>query len=124
MVSSQENLEEAVLDEVEQAELQAVLWPMVDELPGDEPVIFRKKYQQGKTLRQMQEETGRTVSQIRTTERKALAEMRKPKRARELRPFWDDDEIRSGSMKGTGVGQFQRTWTSSTERTALKLTGD
>ncbi|MBQ9135468.1 MAG: hypothetical protein IJX66_05180, partial [Lachnospiraceae bacterium] len=48
-------------------------------------------------------------------------ELRRPYNVRILRPLFTDAIIYSMGVRGTGVQQFQNTWTSSTERVALKI---
>ena len=50
---------------------------------------------------------------------KGLREFRKPERLDRIRPYLDGWRYSSG-MKGTGAETFKRTWTSATERTALR----
>ncbi len=52
--------------------------------------------------------------------REGLRELRKPGRAKRLKPFLED-YIDTHAYKGNGASAFNRTWSSSTERTALGL---
>lgn len=115
------DVEGSVLDEVSRAELSAVLWPMVDALPGQIPMVLRARYQDRKTLKEIGEEHGCTLENIRQIERKGMSELRKSHRVRELRPFLLTEEQEAAAYRGNGVGEFNRTWTSSTERVALEL---
>ena len=113
--------EEQVIEKIQQEELKEVLWSLVDALPGEQPKIIRLRYQNGMTLRAIAEDKGVTLETIRQQERKGLGELRKPSKSKLLRPFLpDDDRIYSMGLQGNGVGSFNRTWTSSTERVALK----
>ncbi len=115
-----DDVEGSVLDVVQQEQLRAVLWSLVDALPGKQPPVLRMRFQEGLTL----EETGRRlgISQqgTREHERHALRELRKPKRVRYLLPF-RDEYISAHAFRGNGAGTFNRTWTSSTEKLALRL---
>lgn len=51
---------------------------------------------------------------------KALRELSKPHRKKKLEVFIEE-RISTRAMKGIGVGAFNRTWTSATEKEALKL---
>lgn len=114
------NEEEQVIEKIQQEELKEVLWSLVDALPGEQPKIIRLRYQNGMTLRAIAEDKGVTLETIRQQERKGLGELRKPSKSKLLRPFLpDDDRIYSMGLQGNGVGSFNRTWTSSTERVAL-----
>ncbi len=46
-VADQKDQYADVLDNMERQQLKAILWPMVDALPGSEPEIIRKRYQEG-----------------------------------------------------------------------------
>ena len=110
-----------VLDDMERQQLKAVLWPMVDTLPGNEPEIIRKRYQEGLTFKEIGKDLGLSMEAVRQWERKGLGELRKPSRSRILREFLDDERIYNSALHGNGVSSFSNTWTSSTERVALKL---
>lgn len=109
-----------VLDDMERQQLKAVLWPMVDELPGDEPEIIRKRYQEGLTFKEIGKELGLSMEAVRQWERKGLGELRKPSRSRILKEFLDDNRIYNSALHGNGISSFNRSWTSSTERVALR----
>ena len=84
------DVEGDVLDRVEQEELRAVLWGTVDTLPEKQAETIRMRYQQSRTLKQIGEELGCSVEMARTHERKALRELRKPSRAKKLKPFFPE----------------------------------
>lgn len=114
------NEEEQVIEKIQQEELKEVLWSLVDSLPGEQPKIIRLRYQNGMALRAIAEDKGVTLEAIRQQERKGLGELRKPSKSKLLRLFLpDDDRIYSMGLQGNGVGSFNRTWTSSTERVAI-----
>lgn len=118
VVAGEEDIENSVLDQVQKEQLRAVVWPLVDGLPGQQSAVIRKRYQEGKTLQAIGDDLGVTRERARTIEASALRELRKPSRSGQLRPFLDD-RIRSMAMSGNGVSSFQSSWTSSTERAAL-----
>lgn len=121
LVADPANLEEEVLDRVERETLRTVLWDCVDSLEGRQPEVIRQRYQEGRTLADIGAEYGLTINAIRQMESKALRELRKSRNTNLLRPFIPEDEkIYSMGLVGNGVGRFNRTWTSSTERAALK----
>lgn len=112
--------EEQTIEKIQHEQLCAVLWPLVDALPGQQPKIIRARYQEKRTLADIAKEKGVTLDAIRQQEAKGLRELRKPSRSKLLRPFLpEDDRIYSRALQGNGVGSFNRTWTSSTERVAL-----
>ena len=121
-IASGDDLEEAALDRVQSAQLCAVLWECVDSLPGQQPAVIRQRYQDGMSLREIGEAQGTTAEAARQTHAKALRELRKPRCAKRLRPFVPEyEQIYSMGLRGNGVGKFNRTWTSSTEKAALWL---
>ena len=92
----------------------------MDALPGKQPEVIRARYQEGRTLEDVGREMGVTGNMVRQIQATALRELRKPSRANQLRPFLDE-VIYSKGIRGGGVRRFHETWTSSTEREALKL---
>ena len=63
---------------------------------------------------------GMAAESIQSIEGKVLRELRKPKNRAKLSPFICD-YIDTHAYHGIGVKSFQRTWTSSTEYTAIGL---
>lgn len=113
--------EEQTIEKIQHEQLCAVLWPLVDALPGQQPQVIRARCQERRTLADIAKEKGVTLDAIRQQEAKGLRELRKPSKSKLLRPFLpDDDRIYSRALQGNGVGRFNRTWTSSTERVALE----
>lgn len=121
MVASDENMEEDVLEKVQQEQLKTILWNMVDNLPEQQAMVLRKRFQEQKSLRTVGEDFGVTPEKIRQIEAKALRELRRSRNARMLKPFLIDEKAYSMGVTGTGVGSFFRTWTSSTEKAAMML---
>ena len=113
--------EEQTIEKIQHEQLCAVLWPLVDALPGQQLQVIRARYQEKRTLADIAREKGVTLDAIRQQEAKGLRELRKPSKSKLLRPFLpDDDRIYSRALQGNGVGRFNLTWTSSTERVALE----
>ncbi len=121
-IPSGEDMEEDALDRLEHEQLKAVLWECVDSLPGRQPEVIRKQYQDNMTLEAIGKEYGVSREAIRQDQAKAMRELKKPKYSKRLKPFLPEHErIYSMGIVGNGVGRFNRTWTSSTERAALKV---
>jgi RNA polymerase primary sigma factor len=118
-IPGHEEVEEDALEAVQQEQLKAVLWPMVDELPGKCGEVLRGRYQDNKTLKELSEELDCSYQMVATLQNNGLREMRKPSRSRRLSPFVRD-YIDIHGYRGSAAS-FQRTWTSSTEYTALGL---
>ncbi len=91
------------------------LWDCVDRLPDPAPMILRRHYRNGETLADISRRTGLKYSRVKDVRDRALRQLRRMKDVQEI------DEIYSAALKGNGAGEFNRTWTSSTERTALHL---
>lgn len=113
------DLEGTVLDTVQQEQLSATLWGMVDELPGQCPEVISRYYREGETLKEIGNTMGVGPERVRQVRQQALRELRRSDRTRKLRPFMQD-YIDTHAYYGS-VSDFNRTWTSSTERTALGL---
>lgn len=121
LVPDSRNDYEEVLGQIEQEQLQATIWPLVDSLPDQQAQVIRMRYQEDATLRETGKRIGVTTERVRIIQNTALRELRKPSRSNLLRPFLYDERVRSDGMKGTGARRFNETWTSATERTALEI---
>lgn len=119
-VANNIDIEEQVIGPINQQEVKEVLWNMVDELPEDYPLLLKLRYQEGKTYKIIGETLGVTGDAIRQKEARAIKELSRTRRKKILAPYVDG-YIKDMSIKGTGVEHFRTTWTSATERTALKL---
>lgn len=120
-IDEEEQVESMVLEKVQKEELCAVVWPLVDSLTDTQAKTIRARYQDNMTFREIAEDQGVSVEMARQRERQGLRELRKPSKSKLLRPFLpDDNRIYSMGLQGNGVGSFNRTWTSSTERAALQ----
>lgn len=120
MIVGDQNVERQVLDPMNQKELKKVLWEMVDSLGADYSRVLTGYYKDGKTLNEVSQDLGITIERTRQKREQALEKMRVSNRKRILSEYIDG-YIRDMSLKGTGLKRFRNTWTSSTERTALKL---
>lgn len=112
------DVEGSVLDAVQKEQLKAVIWPLVDSLPGKQPEVIRMRYQERLTLKECGERLGIALQGARTHESNALRGLRQKRRF--LLPYLDG-YIYGRATQGNGAGTFARTWTSSTERVALEL---
>lgn len=119
-ILSGEDMEETALDRLQHEQLKAALWDCVDSLPGRQPEVIRKRYQDNMTMTEIGRKYGVTLEAVRQQEAKAMRELRKPKYSKRLRPFLpEEDRIYSMGLAGNGVERFNRTWTSSTERAVI-----
>lgn len=108
---------ESVIDRIQQEQLCAVIWPLVDALPGNLPNIIRARYQEKRTFADIANEKGVTIEAIRQKEKNAMRVLRFPKNLRKLRPYLTD--VQESTAFHGSVSSFNRTRTSSTERAAL-----
>lgn len=122
-VSSGEDMAGDVVDDIVQEELRRELWGMVDSLEGNQPAILHDHYERGMSLQVIGDMLGLSRERIRQLEVQAMRVLRRPKYACRLRPYLNDQEIAT-AFHGSGVGSFNRTWTSSTERVALHRMGE
>lgn len=117
-VADPADLESDVLDRIQREQLYSVLWECVDSLEGRQPGVIRKRYQEGRSLTAIGADYGVTGEVIRQTERTALRALRGGRNRKKLLPFID---IYGMALVGNGTERFSQTWTSSTERAALKI---
>lgn len=117
LIAGPDDVESEVLDRVEQEELKETLWPLVDDLPDQQPVLIRSLYVDNLNLKDASERTGIEYNRARAMRDKALRTLRLPSRAKKLLPFITPQAV-SMAYSG-GVASFERTWTSSTEWAAL-----
>ena len=88
-------------DVVDQIALEAVIWPEVDGLEGEQREIIQRRYRQNESRKEAAEAMQMTVSKARKTEYDALAKLR---RSRLLRAFYRD----SNGYGHTSRGYFER----------------
>lgn len=119
-VPSGEDLEKDAAERLDQEHLRTVLWSMVDHLPDRQPAVIRMKYQQNMTLKEIGEVYGVTIEAIRQSERRGMQALRRSRGAKQLKAFLPET-AETQAYRGSGVEQFNRTWTSSTERVAVQL---
>ena len=120
MIPDENNTMSAVFDELQQEELEAVIWNIVDSLPENQGAVMRARFQRGQTLKEIAAEFGVTPEKVRAVQNKGLRGLRSGKRSQILREYYTGD-VYNAAVHGSGVEQFKRTWTSSTERVALGL---
>ena len=120
MVAAPEDAEGTVLEKVQAEQLKAVIWPLVDALPGRQPEVLRARFLEGKEFKDIGAETGHSLQNAYQTYRGGLRNLRQPGKAKRLLPFLRD-YIDTHAYRGNGAASFSRTGTSSTEWTAMKL---
>lgn len=118
-IPGHEKVEEDVLEAVQQEQLKAVLWPMVDDLQEDHKKVLYGIYQEKRTMKNISEELGCCYQRVPQMHREGLRELRKSSNRKKLLPFIQD-YIDTHAYHGSAEN-FHHTWTSSTERTAAGL---
>lgn len=123
MLADEADPAEEILGKMQEEQLSTTLWGMVDELPGELPEMVRRRFQEEQSYKQIGEAMGgKAAEAARSGINKGLRELRKPSKIKRLRPFLPEDErIYSAGLVCGGLAYFEQTWTSSTERAALKL---
>ncbi len=110
----------AAMDPVFIRERRRAVRSAVDQLPEENGQAIRLYYFGGLTYEQAGEVTGTHTNTIRQRIEKGLWKLRTGKRFKILQEFIEPDYIYSKAVRGTGVGTFNRTRTSSTEYWALQ----
>ena len=113
------NVEENALDKVQNEQLKATIWALVETLDEQQAFTLKARYQENLTLKECGERLGVTLESARRYQENGLKELRKPSKARQLKPFLYD-RIESVSLHGS-VSSFKHTGSSSTERAILKM---
>lgn len=119
MIAAPGDVEGDALDKIQAEQLKAVIWPLVDTLPGKQPQALRARYQDGKTLADIAADLGCSYQRAAHSCREGLRALRRPGKAKHLRPFLAD-YIDTHAYRGSAAA-FGRTRTSSTEYTAIGL---
>ncbi|MBD5528410.1 MAG: sigma-70 family RNA polymerase sigma factor [Lachnospiraceae bacterium] len=113
-------VERDVIEDIQQGELAAILWPLVDALPDTEGYILRRRYQREQTYASIGHDMGIDRYKARRIEYKALRKLRYSRESRRLRSFLPEHaEVYDRAIVGNGVERFNTTWESSTERVAM-----
>ena len=106
-------------EEIYQKGMKTAVWAAVDSLAPQESDVIRCRYAAGQGMAEIGERYKETPEWARRTEARALRHLRQGHRYRLLLPYWE--EMHSAGMKGVGARRFNETWTSATEREALRL---
>lgn len=104
-------------------QLHNVLEECLSEIPSLQADVLRARYYDNKTLEEVGAMIGASRSAARAREADGLRSLRVGSRIRRLRP-WRDDIISTVGYSGSGFSSWDRTRTSSVERTVLRLEED
>lgn len=119
MVPGSADVEVEATERVDQGLLRETVWDMVDRLPGRQPEVIRMRYQGGMTLKEIGEVYGASIDAVRQSEKAGLRALRWSDGGR-LRAFLPEAE-EAQAYRHCGAREFGTTWTSSTERVAMRL---
>ena len=117
-IAGTEDTEQEVLCKTYCNNMNCILWEAVDSLPDIQPNIIKLLYKEKRTAREAGEIVGLTRNNVANIKEKALRKLRLSRYVKYLKEYYF--ELEADGMSGTGNARFQRTWTSATERVALK----
>ena len=117
-IASDQDLEGDAIREADTAAMKRDLWVAVDSLPGGLPEVIKKRFLDGRTLKEISQEWGVTYSKVHDIQNKALRTLRQPGISRKYRRYYEE-YISAECCYHVGVESFQRTWTSEVEREVL-----
>lgn len=121
IIPGQYDIESEATDNVELQKFKTVLWELVEELPGQQPNVIKARYQEEMTMKSVGDVLNISKGEVRTLHDKAIVKLRTCRRAPMLKSYLYDYIIDVEARRGIGVETFRRTWTSATERVALKI---
>lgn len=118
-VIGSKGIENDIVDRIIDRDKKISLWDIVEDNTTDkENLVIVNRYKGNKTRETIGNEIGVSRERVRQMESTALRKLRTPRVTRMLAERYE--LTIQGAYRGT-VGNFKNTWTSSTERTAIKL---
>lgn len=102
-----------------QGQLKQELHRCLDTMNQDRAEILRKRYLDGKTLREVAGDVGKSCQRIQSMERSGLSELRREPYWRRLRPF--AEYLDTLAWRSTSLSSFRNTGDSSVELAVEKL---
>lgn len=117
LIPDVQNLEEDALERIQNDQLATVIWPMVDSLEEQQAAVIWARYKKNQPVAAIAASMHTTEATVVGIERHGFRELRKPKNRKKLQPYLD---VRNAALIGTGLSSFRRTFTSATERTAIR----
>lgn len=110
---------DTVIGKMHQEQLKHAIWEAVDSLQQQQALVIRKRYMDEMSFAAAGAALGITGDKVRQEEAKGIRALREPHAYPELHELAGDMRY-SEALRGGGVAQFRTTWTSSTERVALR----
>ena len=112
-------IENDIVDKIIEKDIKSSLWGIIEKNTSEkENKIINSRYKEGLTLEAIGKELGVTRERVRQIESVALKKLRTSRVQRMLSERYGI--AMTGAYRGS-LGSFKHTWTSSTEKTALKL---
>lgn len=108
----------ALEQDIYEGQKKAAVWKAVDELPASQSVVLHRYFEDGQTYEAIGKDLGIHPQTASDRAEKAFKKLRGKAYRKRLLPFYDG--LHSRAMKGGGAEIFKETWTSSTEREAMK----
>ena len=119
-IPNSHNIEQETIDNIYNQELKNTLQSIIKELPKEQQQIIKMHYVDNMTISDIEKALDMQKDAAERIKTNAIRELRKPHRKARLESF-RNEYIKSCEIKSVGVGVFMRTWTSSTENTAIRL---
>ena len=118
-VASDWNIEEDICRELDYEIMQKALWKVVDDLPEEQAVVIRMRYQEHMTLDAVGQSMGVSRERARQEESKAFRKLRLTHKSKAYKDYFEQ-YISASPIYHVGVSKFSSTWTSATEELALR----
>lgn len=114
---------EAATDQIQNEQLAAVLWSLVEELQTEEKAAIKARYIDGLQYEQIAEKIGlKDAGSAKAATNKALNVLRRKESREQLKPYYECSGYIYGlGLSANGLYHFRRTFTSGTELAALQL---
>lgn len=112
-------IENDIVDKIIEKDIKSSLWGIIEENTSEiENKVINSRYRKGLTLEATGKEMGVSRERVRQIESAALKRLRTSRVKRILSERYEIAIV--GAYRGS-VGSFKHTWTSATERAAMKL---
>lgn len=117
------DIENEIINKVYGEDLKKDIWQCINTLENEKREIIIQRYIEGKPLTEIADRLGIPRTVIYGYEKRILQSMKHNRYIRhKLLPYLENETIHGNAIKGTGIYKFNNTWTSSTERVAIKNT--
>lgn len=119
-VASGEDMAEDAERTIDRERLRQDVQEILDNMPATARQITINRYLEGRTRKESAEMNGISIERTRQEERRAMRILGLPKNSEKLRGYYEQ-YIAPTSIHHVGLKTFKTTWTSSTEREALRI---